>query len=116
MKGLLFAALNGDGLRKTVRPNPARGTVRWNTGAGFAPPEDLVNGPRPDGANVTPEMDQGAHVADINSDGREDIIAFHFWPSPMIVAHFSLGDGSFKRVELPIWPGHISMIEGFTTS
>jgi RHS repeat-associated protein len=114
-KRALFADLNGDGLRDIVRPATGSGWVRWSTGAGYGPKQDLVNGPEPDG-NANPGMDQGTSVADLNSDGREDILAFRFSPSPQVIAYLSRGDGSFDPVVIATWPGQFHAYDGFSTS
>jgi hypothetical protein len=60
-------------------------------------------------------MDQGTYVADLNSDGREDILAFRLAPSPKIIGYLSFGDGSFTPMEIHTWPGsfHIPHPRGF---
>ena len=89
MSEFVLADLNGDGLKDAVFPffpEPAPGApagpvtdikVRWNTGRGFGPAE-ILRDPHASafGFDVRTGWDSGLRVADVNGDGREDLIQF----------------------------------------
>jgi len=106
-----YADLNGDRLQDALEiehiPNGGAGFwqyyVRWNTGNGFGPRVPIAN---------TPWSSDGVHrqlrVADINSDGRADLVVFAksiAGPSSTIYILYSRGDGTFDTVDLGIPAG-----------
>lgn len=111
------ADLNGDGLRDALFLDDGIGAhVRWNTGNGFGPLTLLVNGPYRNGG-LDPGADGGTRVADVNGDGREDIIAFRNIPGPRILVYLSRGDGTFAPpVDIGQSPGTLHAIAGWSTS
>lgn len=103
-----FGDFNGDGLADLLLiPNDDSATsldsaLYWNTGNGFyrdihtvAIPSDV----HPDQTrNIkTKYEDRGIRVADVNNDGRADIVAFHNASYPKVTLLLSNGDGTFLR-------------------
>jgi len=89
-----LADLNGDGLQDILVAKPEGLRVRYNTGTGFLPSEDA-------GAVFFPRL--GKHsfdVADIDGDGREDLLGTQETPSynghehsPGTYLHLRTNDG-----------------------
>jgi len=147
---LVMGDFNGDGLEDAFYPPHEYSTdypyavVRWNVGNGFAPetqmpitgpdPQqltDLMIQPLPIGKDGTPvSWDRGTRTADVNGDGRTDIIAFrlvalgcfddnaHLGCSnyrTIVVAYISEGD-HFRGQIIKQWDnGGVSLASGFTT-
>jgi RHS repeat-associated protein len=90
---LTYGDFNGDGLQDTLlaaaKIDPATGNwdrpgaLAWNTGAGLALDPHPVH---------LPVGNTELRVADINADGRDDLVALH---DAGITAMVSRGDGSF---------------------
>jgi len=96
---LIFGDFNGDSLEDVLEwdgalPYPQGLALRWNTGNGFGPSVS-VSTPwyQPAGA-------QQVVVADVNHDGRADVVIFHSLPSPAITLMLSNGDGSFSSEDV----------------
>jgi RHS repeat-associated protein len=71
-KGLFFGDFNGDGLTDVVVADPVARTlsIRFNTGNGFGPAVSL-------GSPVWMAGAYSIQVADLNHDGRADLVVFH---------------------------------------
>jgi RHS repeat-associated protein len=119
----IFGDFNGDGLEDVIQID-ANGTawLRWNTGHGFGPPLLVDNTPwavidtSPYGLENPPSFQ--VRVADIDGDGRADLVVFHSLPQPGITLMLSNGDGFFASFDLPAEqndPG-IQTALGWTTS
>jgi RHS repeat-associated protein len=104
---IVLADFNGDGLDDALYPphqhddNPVP-LVRWNRGNGFAPLEpmpvsdpamaELLHQRVPTDRNGSRVMwDRGTRVADVNEDGRDDIIAYRIEASGCIDPNLYLG-------------------------
>jgi RHS repeat-associated protein len=98
---------NGDGLQDSIYYDPdatdhidsgqVYGDLRWNTGNGFSPPIKVF----------LDELNPGRHevsvrVADMNHDGRADLVIFHHKPVEGTAILISRGDGTFT----PVPPGY----------
>lgn len=106
-----FGDFNGDGLADVISLDPVSKNLflSWNTGNGFGPATQLVNTPWTTGSYKV-------IVADINRDGRADLIVFHDKPSRAITMMLSKGDGTFTSVDIPNADPGLNTPEGWTTS
>lgn len=100
-----YADINGDGLADALpRADNGAGVTmaRWNTGRGFTPLGDLLNGP----VSTDPESsgDTGVRVTELNGDGIADFLVFHH-SSDEIRAHVSRGVGTYVIQVLPYEAG-----------
>jgi RHS repeat-associated protein len=114
---MVLADLNGDGLKDAVYfAGTGQGaSVRWNTGNGFLPNSPLSNTLDTD---VDVVGDRGSRVADIDGDGREDIVAFRhakFGGADDIVIHSFRGT-DIMSIHLPWDPGTAGQYEGWSSS
>lgn len=120
-----FGDFNGDGtedMLRLVESDPSRpgaltAQIFWNTGNGFYPDghvRTIALDAHPDTAISLPTRfaDPGIHVTDVDNDGRMDVVTFNNDPlasngppSPRIVFLFSVGDGTFTEVDLPVAKG-----------
>lgn len=107
-----FADFNGDGLDDALLlPRGADAAVApalwWNTGNGFYPDPHALAIPHDDYAADTHGNagDIGIRIADMNGDGRADIVAFHATPAPAITLMLSNGDGTFRTHDYAFDPG-----------
>ena len=111
----VYADVNGDGLRDWVASGDKfhGPRIRWNTGNGFTPPEPLAVGPGMPAAGIAGDYvgDRGVRVADVNGDGREDLVVF----SGNAKLYISNGHG-FDKVDLGIGSGLWHQSEGWVTS
>jgi RHS repeat-associated protein len=161
---VVMADFNGDGLpdalyppHTLVTPTAPNGNpepkIRWNLGNGFGPLvtmpvvgapglNELLYQPVPSGKDGNPvAWDRGTRIADVNGDGRADIIAFRLQtshpclgtigpPAPgaltniffcsnyqtVVVLYLSAGD-HFEAQVIKTWDnGGISLAQGFTTA
>ena len=108
---LFFGDFNGDGLTDAIELDPATNTLslRWNTGNGFGPAQQLAPAPWTAGSYKVV-------VADINNDGRADLIVFHDTPNRAITLMLSNGDGTFTTQDIPNADPGVNTPEGWTTS
>lgn len=109
---LILVDLNGDGLKDAFRAG--YDLVRWNTGAGFGPWEDFTDGPAYGGKL---DQDGGNRVADIDGDGREDIITFRRlqYEDPKLTVYLAR-EGGFLPVEIAHGPGDEHIMYGWVAS
>lgn len=150
---LVMGDWNGDGLVDALYPPGSYGgnanpIVRWNLGNGTFGPNDslpvtgapgitaLMGQPAPVGRQGIPvPWDRGTRVADVDGDGRSDIIAFRqdnaacvdpfianptappAWTCPQhVVVYRSQGD-HFAGQDMFTWSdGQLSLAQGFTTA
>jgi RHS repeat-associated protein len=131
----VLADLNGDGLKDAVfpfypEPDPRDPTgpvtdikVRWNTGYGFGPAEVLRDANASAfGVDVRTGWDSGLRVADVNGDGRDDLIQFvstgtrrGIWVFEARNVH-RIERTAFRSYQVTTDPGRIDMTYGWKSA
>lgn len=94
----VFIDLNGDGLADALYVGAGSARLRWNTGNGFDA-EVVLTDPQIDNLGSSGLKKGELMAADIDGDGREDLIVAHeiFNKIPALL---SLGDGTFRRIDI----------------